>query len=85
MKHQVKHLLTNNSSTDEELYSPTVSEISKAQNSHKLFSKYVKDKPFKRKDSKISPKVIGDIRVLMHGNKRLVIPNARIQSKVIQW
>ena len=61
---QVKYLFANNSSTDEEIYPPTISEIAEAQSSHHLFSKYYKDKPFKSKSSKMSPKVIDGIKVL---------------------
>ena len=86
-RHQVNHLLDNNSTADEDIliYPPTSSEITEAQHRHKMFSKSLKDKLFKGKDSKISPKVIDDIRVLPYEKKRLVIPTAKMQSKVILW
>jgi hypothetical protein len=46
---------------------------------------YLKDKSFKVKDSKISSKVIADIRVLVYEKKHLLIPTAAMQSKVILW
>ena len=85
VKHQVKYLFVNNSTTDEDIYPPTISEITEAQNRHNLFSKHFKDTLFKGKDSKISTKVIDDIRVLTYEKKLLVIPTAIIQSKVILW
>ena len=83
MKYQVNYLFANNSTTDEDIYPPTISEITEAQHRYKLFSNYLKDKPFKGKDSKISPNVIDDIRVLTYKKKCLVISTAEIQSKVI--
>ena len=65
-RHQVNHLFANNSITDKDIYPPTISDITEAQHKHKLFSKYLKDKSFKGKNSKISPKVIDDIRVLTY-------------------
>ena len=65
VQHQVKYLFTNNITTDKDIYSPALSKITEAQ--HRLmFSRYFKDKPFKIRDSKISPKVIDDIRVLTY-------------------
>ena len=84
MQEQVYYLIANNSSMAEETYSPTIYESVEAQASHHLFSKYLKDKPFKNEDSKIHPKVIDDIRDLVYENKRLVVPIAKIQNKVIQ-
>ena len=65
VKHKIEHLFTNNTTTDNDIYPPTLYEIIEAQHRYKLFSKYFKDKPFKGKDSKLSSKVIGDIRTLM--------------------
>jgi hypothetical protein len=85
-KYQLRHLFANNSSTDSEVYCPTFFyENTEAQNSHPLFSKYIKDKLVENKDGKISPTVIDDSRVLMYETKCLVIPTAEIQSEVIQW
>ena len=64
VKHQVNHLFANNSTTDQDIYPPTASEIAEAQHRHKLFSNYLEDKPFIGRDGKISSKVIDDIRVL---------------------
>ena len=85
VQQQGKYLFANNSSTDEEIYPPTISEIAEAQSSHHLFSKYYKDNPFKGRNNKISPKVIDGIRVLTFETHRLVIPTAKMQNDVITW
>ena len=63
VQHQLRYLFTNNSTTDEDVYPPTISEIARAQASHQLFSKNFEDKKFKNKDNKMRPKVMNNIRV----------------------
>ena len=82
VQQQLQYIFTNNSSRDEEIYPPAISEMSEAQASHHICSKYFKDKPVKNKDSRICPKVIDGIRVLTFENKLLAIPT-NIQHKVI--
>jgi hypothetical protein len=84
-QHQVTHLFANTRSTDEDIYPSIISEITETQAKHQLFSKYSKDTSFKNKDSKLRPEVINDIRILTYAKKRLVIPTAGMQNKVIQW
>ena len=62
-----------------------MSEIAAAQQKHRLYKKYFKDKPFKGKDPLISLKVVSETRVLVYKDKRLIIPTKNMQSKVVQW
>jgi hypothetical protein len=85
-KKHFKYLFANHSTKDEdEIYPVTVSEIAGAQQIHRLYKKYYKNKPFKGKDPSISLKVISDTKVLVYKDKRLVIPTEDMQSKIVQW
>ena len=48
-KYQDNYLFANNSTTDEDISPPTISEIIEAQLRHRLFSKNLKDRHFKGK------------------------------------
>ena len=83
-----KYLFANNNENrnmGEEIFPVTVSEIADAQKSHNLYKKYFKDKPFKKRDSKISSMVVTDTNVLMYNKKRLVIPTAEMQNRILDW
>ena len=86
VKQHLKYLFVNASAKDkDEIYPVMVSEIAAAQQKHRLYKKYLKDKPFKDKDPLISLKVISETKVLVYTDKRLVIPPKNMQSKVVQW
>ena len=86
VKHHLKYLFAYASTKDkDEIYPVTVSEITAAQQNHRLHKKYFKDKPFKGKYPLISLMVISETKVLVYKDKRLVIPTKIMQSKVVQW
>ena len=90
IKETYRYLFANLTSADgDDVYPVTVNEISEAQRASKEFKRYFKDKPFKDRNKYILPRLIEDTHVLVYirddGPPRLVIPNTKMQSRIIQW
>ena len=85
IQYQMKYVFANLSSTDGEVFPVTVAEIAEAQQKHRLFRKYFRDRPFRARDRNISPAVVEDTTVLVYRKVRLVIPTSEMQNRVIQW
>ena len=68
-----------------EIYPPTIAEIARAQRKSRVYRHYFKSRLDKKRDKNISIKVIDTTDVLVHSHKRLVIPNLKMQSDIIQW
>ena len=85
LKEHVKHVFANVSEEENDIYPPTISEIAASQRLSRVYKPYFKNETFKKKDKKISLKVIDDTDVLVYEGRRLVIPGAEMQSRVVQW
>ena len=84
-KDHVNHVFANISEEENDIYPPTISEIAANQRRSRVYKPYIKNKPFKKRDKKISLKVIDDTDVLVYEGKRLVIPGTEMQSRIVQW
>ena len=86
---QYRYLFANLTTADDDIHPVTVAEISEAQQNHKHFKRYFKDKPFKDRKAYIRPRLLEDKHVLVYVKDqqppRLVIPTSQMQSRIIQW
>ena len=56
-----------------------------AQLAHPQYNNYFRDKAFKNKDPLLSIKVISKVCVIVYKDHRMVIPNANMQTKILEW
>ena len=72
---------------EDEIYPPTIAEIARSQRKsrvHKHYFRSVRD-PKLKLDKNIKLKVYDETDVLVYENKRLVIPNVKMRSDIINW
>ena len=72
----MNHVFVNVSKEENDIYPPTISKIATNQRRSRVYKPYFKNKPFKKKDKKISLKVIDDTDVIVYKGRHLVIPGA---------
>ena len=60
-----ENVFANISKDEDDIYPPTVAEIVSEQRKHRLYKGYFKNKPFKKRDKKISVRIIDDEDILV--------------------
>ena len=81
----LQHIFATTTEEEDDIYPPTITEISITQRKNRVYKPYFSNKPFKKKDKKISLKLIDDTDVLVYQDTRLVIPGNAMQNRIITW